>query len=141
MGLMSPLISCSICYVHFTRLVLYDKLCACTVVDLVYEYPVIFIEIIQGQWPSLKHTYLMIHYCFQSVQVKIELGHKATVRKKQTADGFTHDWKVFVRGPEGSNIQNFVEKVVFHLHDSFPKPKRGKTDNKRNVYSLCFYVR
>lgn len=32
---------------------------------------------------------------------------------------------VFVRGPENSNIQHFVEKVVFHLHESFPKPKRG----------------
>ncbi|XP_024864020.1 protein AF-9 isoform X2 [Kryptolebias marmoratus] len=31
---------------------------------------------------------------------------------------------VFVRGPEHSNIQYFVEKVVFHLHESFPKPKR-----------------
>ncbi|XP_077355135.1 protein AF-9 isoform X9 [Festucalex cinctus] len=33
---------------------------------------------------------------------------------------------VFVRGPEHSNIQHFVEKVVFHLHESFPKPKRGE---------------
>ncbi|XP_062850157.1 protein AF-9 isoform X2 [Trichomycterus rosablanca] len=31
---------------------------------------------------------------------------------------------VFVRGPEHTNIQHFVEKVVFHLHESFPKPKR-----------------
>uniref|UniRef100_A0A670ZJ46 MLLT3 super elongation complex subunit n=1 Tax=Pseudonaja textilis TaxID=8673 RepID=A0A670ZJ46_PSETE len=46
------------------------------------------------------------------------------VRKKPTVEGFTHDWMVFVRGPEHSNIQHFVEKVVFHLHDSFPRPKR-----------------
>ncbi|XP_078280120.1 protein ENL isoform X2 [Rhinoraja longicauda] len=31
---------------------------------------------------------------------------------------------VFVRGPEQSDIQHFVEKVVFRLHESFPKPKR-----------------
>nr|DBA28598.1 TPA: hypothetical protein GDO54_008927 [Pyxicephalus adspersus] len=31
---------------------------------------------------------------------------------------------VFVRGPEQCDIQHFVEKVVFRLHDSFPKPKR-----------------
>ncbi|XP_016330262.1 protein AF-9-like isoform X2 [Sinocyclocheilus anshuiensis] len=31
---------------------------------------------------------------------------------------------VVVRGPEHSNIQHFVEKVVFHLHESFPRPKR-----------------
>ncbi|XP_062373160.1 protein AF-9 [Sardina pilchardus] len=59
-----------------------------------------------------------------AVQVKLELGHRAQVRKKPTAEGFTHDWMVFVRGPENSNIQHFVEKVVFHLHESFPRPKR-----------------
>ncbi|XP_078425710.1 protein AF-9 isoform X2 [Cetorhinus maximus] len=59
-----------------------------------------------------------------AVQVKLELGHRAQVRKKPTVEGFTHDWMVFVRGPEHSNIQHFVEKVVFHLHDSFPRPKR-----------------
>ncbi|XP_069622136.1 protein AF-9 isoform X2 [Ranitomeya imitator] len=59
-----------------------------------------------------------------AVQVKLELGHRAQVRKKPTLEGFTHDWMVFVRGPEHSNIQHFVEKVVFHLHESFPKPKR-----------------
>lgn len=62
-----------------------------------------------------------------AVQVKLELGHRAQVRKKPTVEGFTHDWMVFVRGPEHSNIQHFVDKVVFHLHESFPKPKRGKT--------------
>ncbi|XP_072260477.1 protein AF-9 isoform X3 [Pyxicephalus adspersus] len=59
-----------------------------------------------------------------AVQVKLELGHRAQVRKKPTLEGFTHDWMVFVRGPEHSNIQHFVEKVVFHLHESFPRPKR-----------------
>lgn len=61
-----------------------------------------------------------------AVQVKLELGHRAQVRKKPTVEGFTHDWMVFVRGPEHSNIQHFVEKVVFHLHESFPRPKRGE---------------
>ncbi|XP_023821973.1 protein AF-9 isoform X2 [Oryzias latipes] len=59
-----------------------------------------------------------------AVQVRLELGHRAQVRKKPTAEGFTHDWMVFVRGPDHCNIQHFVEKVVFHLHESFPKPKR-----------------
>ncbi|KAM9849341.1 protein ENL [Aulostomus maculatus] len=31
---------------------------------------------------------------------------------------------VFVRGPETGDIQHFVDKVVFRLHESFPKPKR-----------------
>ncbi|XP_037361094.1 protein ENL isoform X3 [Talpa occidentalis] len=59
-----------------------------------------------------------------TVQVKLELGHRAQLRKKPTMEGFTHDWMVFVRGPEQCEIQHFVEKVVFRLHDSFPKPKR-----------------
>ncbi|XP_022258556.1 protein AF-9-like isoform X2 [Limulus polyphemus] len=46
------------------------------------------------------------------------------MRSKPTVEGFTHDWTVFVRGPEGFSIQHFVEKVVFHLHESFPKHKR-----------------
>ncbi|XP_069505655.1 protein ENL isoform X2 [Ambystoma mexicanum] len=59
-----------------------------------------------------------------TVQVKLELGHRAQLRKKVTTEGFTHDWMVFVRGPEQCDIQHFVEKVVFRLHESFPKPKR-----------------
>ncbi|XP_076860412.1 protein ENL [Brachyhypopomus gauderio] len=59
-----------------------------------------------------------------TVQVKLELGHRAQLRKKATSEGFTHDWMVFVRGPENSDIQHFVDKVVFRLHESFPKPKR-----------------
>jgi hypothetical protein len=58
---------------------------------------------------------------FQSVQVKIELGHIASQRKSPSPDGYTHDWKVFVRGPEGCNIAHFIEKVVFHLDQSFPR--------------------
>ncbi|KAJ8374480.1 hypothetical protein SKAU_G00050600 [Synaphobranchus kaupii] len=63
-----------------------------------------------------------------TVQVKLELGHRAQLRKKVTSEGFTHDWMVFVRGPEMGDIQNFVEKVVFRLHESFPKPKRVRKE-------------
>nr|XP_046247171.1 protein ENL isoform X1 [Scatophagus argus] len=59
-----------------------------------------------------------------TVQVKLELGHRAQLRKKVTSEGFTHDWMVFVRGPETGDIQHFIDKVVFRLHESFPKPKR-----------------
>ncbi|XP_061093933.1 protein ENL isoform X1 [Conger conger] len=63
-----------------------------------------------------------------TVQVKLELGHRAQLRKKVTSEGFTHDWMVFVRGPEMGDIQHFVEKVVFRLHESFPKPKRVRKE-------------
>ncbi|XP_035222377.1 protein AF-9-like, partial [Stegodyphus dumicola] len=69
----------------------------------------------------------------ESVEVKIELGHRAILREKPTSEGFTHDWTVFVRGAEGHNIQYFVEKVVFHLHESFPKPKRVVKEHPYSV--------
>ena len=64
----------------------------------------------------------------ESVQVgvKIELGHKASCKKAPSPEGFTHDWVVFVRGPGSYDISHFVEKVVFYLHESFAKPKRGR---------------
>ncbi|XP_078695314.1 protein ENL-like [Branchiostoma floridae x Branchiostoma belcheri] len=68
------------------------------------------------------YSSLMASTC---VQVNLELGHRATYRKKPTPEGFTHDWSVFVRGPEGNNAAHFIDKVVFHLHESFPKPKRA----------------
>jgi len=58
--------------------------------------------------------------------VRFELGHRAILRSRPTQEGFTHDWVVYVRGSEGSNIQHFVDKVKFHLHESFPKSKRGQ---------------
>ncbi|XP_022333430.2 uncharacterized protein LOC111130564 isoform X2 [Crassostrea virginica] len=63
-----------------------------------------------------------------AVQVKIELGHRATVKKTPSPEGFTHDWTVYVRGPENCNISYFIEKVVFNLHGSFPNPKRVLTE-------------
>lgn len=63
-----------------------------------------------------------------AVQVKIELGHRATVKKIPSPEGFTHDWTVYVRGPENCNISYFIEKVVFNLHGSFHNPKRVLTE-------------
>lgn len=89
----------------------------------------------------------VVHGCLSSpclqcaVQVKLELGHRAQVRKKPTVEGFTHDWMVFVRGPEHSNIQHFVEKVVFHLHESFPRPKRGRARIQKRLDKKCLCSR
>lgn len=60
------------------------------------------------------------------MRVLFEIGHEASVRSQPTSDGFTHDWHVFVRGTEHAEIHHFVEKVVFHLHETFPRPKRGE---------------
>lgn len=67
--------------------------------------------------------------------MRLELGHRAQLRKKPTTEGFTHDWMVFVRGPEQCDIQHFVEKVVFWLHDSFPKPRRGEWPQALSAHS------
>lgn len=59
-----------------------------------------------------------------SVRINFEIGHEAAIRAKCTHEGFTHDWVVFVRGSDGANIHYYVEKVVFYLHETFPRPKR-----------------
>lgn len=61
-----------------------------------------------------------------SIKVNFEIGHEASIRTKRTPEGFTHDWEVFVRGVENADISQFVDRVVFQLHETFPKPKRGK---------------
>ncbi|XP_013191936.2 protein AF-9 isoform X2 [Amyelois transitella] len=59
-----------------------------------------------------------------AIKVIFEIGHVASLRSKKTPEGFTHDWEVFVRGQEGSEISHFVDKVVFNLHSTFHKPRR-----------------
>lgn len=59
-----------------------------------------------------------------SVKLTFEIGHSASRKTKPSKEGFTHDWELFVRGPNDGDIGHFVEKVVFNLHESFPKPKR-----------------
>ncbi|XP_070504117.1 protein ENL [Chironomus tepperi] len=60
-----------------------------------------------------------------SIKLHFEIGHSAERKAKPSKHGFTHDWELFVKSPSDSiEISQFVEKVVFNLHDSFPKPKR-----------------
>ena len=40
---------------------------------------------------------------------------------------YTHDWEVWVRNPSDGKIENFLEKVVFNLHESFKNPVRTIT--------------
>lgn len=97
-------------------------------------------------WPFRHHWLVNCYLCVEilramstaismesvRVEIKIELGHKASCKKTPSPEGFTHDWVVFVRGPESCDISHFVEKVVFYLHESFAKPKRGK--KRKNIY-------
>jgi len=61
---------------------------------------------------------------FPYVKVIFEIGHEASVRNKRTPEGFTHDWELYVRGADNTDIHFFVDKVVFNLHDTFQNPKR-----------------
>lgn len=61
-----------------------------------------------------------------SVKVQFELGHVAALKPVVGLNGFTHDWELSLRGIDGADISQYVEKVVFTLHESFPKPKRGE---------------
>lgn len=60
----------------------------------------------------------------QIVEVKLELGHKAKCRDVPSLDGHTHDWVIFVKGAESVNLEHFVDRVVFWLHESYEVPKR-----------------
>ena len=60
------------------------------------------------------------------VTVAIELGHQADFLPEPEPNGFSHKWTVFVRGFEGSKLEHYVERVVFHLHKTFKMPKRSK---------------
>lgn len=78
-----------------------------------------------------------------SVKIVFEIGHIASPKSKITPEGFTHDWELYVRGSDSADISHYIEKVVFNLHESFPKPKRGKkfhcTAEFRFSYKNHFY--
>lgn len=60
------------------------------------------------------------------MEVQLELGHHAVPKTKPGTD-FTHFWTLFVRGPDDCKIEEFVDKVVFNLHSTFDKFKRGQS--------------
>lgn len=76
-------------------------------------------------------------YSKMRIKVVFEIGHSASPKSKKSPEGFTHDWELYVRGSEGSNISRFVDKVVFNLHESFPKPIRGKI--ARESYNIDLF--
>lgn len=67
--------------------------------------------------------------------MELILGHRASLRERATPEGFTHDWEVYVKGDRG-DIQSFVDRVIFYLHESFPKPRRGKANISIFLLSL-----
>ncbi|XP_040570250.1 YEATS domain-containing protein 4 [Lepeophtheirus salmonis] len=44
--------------------------------------------------------------------------------KKRESDGHTHDWTIYVKPFNNEDMSNYVKKVQFKLHDSYPNPNR-----------------
>jgi hypothetical protein len=60
----------------------------------------------------------------EAVDVVFEIGHKASTLKEKI-DDYTHKWNIFVRsGSENQQLDKFVQKVVFNLHETFDTPTR-----------------
>ncbi|XP_051155388.1 protein AF-9 [Leptopilina boulardi] len=59
-----------------------------------------------------------------AIRITLECGHTSELRAQRTPEGYTHDWQVFIRGVDNAEIHQYIERVVFHLHETFPKPKR-----------------
>ncbi|KAL3866280.1 hypothetical protein ACJMK2_043587 [Sinanodonta woodiana] len=72
------------------------------------------------------------------VQVAVEIGHRANPSVTPTKEGFTHEWTVYVRAQDGSNIAHFVDKVEFHLHDTFGDHLRVVTEPPYHVSGVAY---
>lgn len=52
-----------------------------------------------------------------------------------TSDGYSHDWEVYVRPSEGATSVDalyFIERVEFHLHETYDRRTVGMFALNRN---------
>ena len=87
-------------------------------------------------------------FVFQTYHITLELGHKAEVKPHiwdnpshtVVEQEPTHQWECWVNAKVG-DMSKYVDKVVFNLHETFPKPKRGKMkDVLTGVYLSSLYI-
>ncbi|KAL7296015.1 hypothetical protein TKK_0010570 [Trichogramma kaykai] len=57
-------------------------------------------------------------------RINIVCGNSSIYRSKPTPAGYTHDWELYIKGQNNASIHNYIDKIVFHLHESFPNPVR-----------------
>ena len=50
-----------------------------------------------------------------AIRITLECGHTSEIRAQKTAEGYTHDWQVFVRGVDNAEIHQYIEKGKFEL--------------------------
>ena len=62
-----------------------------------------------------------------SVCVPIVYGSIAFPLKKPDANNNTHQWTLYLRGPNNEDLSTGIAKVVFQLHPSFSQPIRELT--------------
>lgn len=55
----------------------------------------------------------------------MNLGSMAIHLGKKAEEFKTHQWVLYIRGPQDEDLSTFVEKVSFTLHPSFANPVRG----------------
>lgn len=75
-----------------------------------------------------------------AIKVQFQIGHTSKLRSKKTIEGFTHDWELYVKGVQQADISLFVEKIVFNLHESFQKPKRGKYKIFKKIFPKISFL-
>mmetsp|Transcript_23848 Transcript_23848/g.27478 ORF Transcript_23848/g.27478 Transcript_23848/m.27478 type:complete len:332 (-) Transcript_23848:200-1195(-) len=62
-----------------------------------------------------------------TVCVPIVYGSIAFFLGKKADEYATHQWTLYVRGPNDEDLSCAISKVIFHLHPSFPQPVRELT--------------
>ena len=62
-----------------------------------------------------------------TICVPIAYGSMAFHLKKPDSNNNTHQWTLYLRGPNNEDLSAGIAKVVFQLHPSFPQPIREIT--------------
>ncbi len=62
-----------------------------------------------------------------TICVPIAYGSIAFQLKKPDSNNNTHQWTLYLRGPNNEDLSAGIAKVVFQLHPSFPQPVREMT--------------
>lgn len=59
-----------------------------------------------------------------TVPFPLVIGSVAIFMGKNADKSASHRWSLYIRGKQHENLENFIDKVIFSIHPSFPKPER-----------------
>ncbi|OHT09727.1 YEATS family protein [Tritrichomonas foetus] len=60
------------------------------------------------------------------IEKQVVVGHLARRLAKPT-EVKTHHWEIFLYSPTGEDLTKWIDRCVFHLHESFEQPERTLT--------------